>query len=164
MSRILSLCLALLASFCLVTAAQAEEISNEFFVLNVPNGWQKTISPTQANGALVVLVQNPKEKIVVSVSITPVKMPAKQLAEVTAKNMQAGGFTVAKPVQQGDTYTVEFKQNAQNTSGIHYFSSNGERGGVVTIMAPSASQIAKGKLFVQENLKPVDAKLFPAKY
>ena len=93
MSRILSLCLALLASFCLVTAAQAEEISNEFFVLNVPSGWQKTISPTQANGALVVLVQNPKEKIVVSVSITPVKMPAKQLAEVTAKNMQAGGFT-----------------------------------------------------------------------
>ena len=53
MSRILSLCLALLASFCLVTAAQAEEIGNEFFVLNVPSGWQKTISPTQANGALV---------------------------------------------------------------------------------------------------------------
>ena len=164
MSRILSLCLVLLASFCLVTAAQAEEISNEFFVLNVPSGWQKTISPTQANGALVVLVQNPKEKVVVSVSITPVKMPAKQLAEVTAKNMQAGGWTVSEPVQQGDSFTVDFKQEGKKLLGIHYFSSNGERGGVVTIMAPSIAQIAKGKLFVQENLKPADARLFPVKY
>ena len=164
MSRILSLCCALLAFACLATTACAEKISNEFFAINVPDGWQKTISPTQANGALLVLVQNNKENIVVSVSITPVNMSARQLAEQTSQNMQAGGWTVSEPVQQGDSFTVDFKQEGKKLLGIHYFSSNGERGGVVTIMAPSIAQIAKGKLFVQENLKPVDAKLFPAKY
>ena len=144
--------------------AALEKISNEFFAINVPDGWQKTISPTQANGALLVLVQNNKENIVVSVSITPVNMSARQLAEQTSQNMKAGGWTVSEPVQQGDSFTVDFKQEGKKLLGIHYFSSNGERGGVVTIMAPSIAQIAKGKLFVQENLKPADARLFPVKY
>ncbi len=164
MSRILSLCLVLLASLCLAATAQAEEISNDYFSLNVPDGWQKTISPTQANGAMVVLAQNPKEKLAVSVSITPVKMSARQLAEATAHNMQSGGWTVSAPVQQGNSFTIDCQQQGKNIFGVSYFTSNGERGSVVTILGPSASQIAKGKLFVQENLKPADAKLFPSAY
>ena len=165
MSRFASFCLATILAIAFVaTTVQAEEITSEYFTLNVPQGWTKTAAPVQ-NGAVTVLLQSQKEMLVMTITVTPAPMPAKALAEQTAKNMKAGGIKVEQPVQQGASYTVAFEQPAKKVSGMSYFTSNGSKGSVITMMAPiGADGFAKAKAFLQKNLKPADAKLFPVQY
>ena len=163
MSRFASLCLAAILAIALVaTAVQAEEITNEYFTLNVPQGWTKTAAPVQ-NGAVTVLLQN--KALSLSISVTPDPIPARKLAEQTAKNMKFSGIRSGEPVQQGDSCTVAFEQKRKKISGMSYFTSNGSQGSIITIMAPADTDgFARGKAFLQENLKPADARLFPAQY
>ena len=75
MSRFSSLCLAAILAIALVaTTVQAEEITNEYFTLNVPQGWTKTAAPVQ-NGAVTVLLQSQKEMLVMTITVTPAPMP-----------------------------------------------------------------------------------------
>ena len=163
MSRFASLCLAAMLTIALVaTTAQAEEITNPYFTLNVPEGWTKTVAPVQ-NGAVTVLLQN--KTVSLSISVTPDPIPARELAEQTAKNMMFSGIRSEKPVQQGDSCTIAFVQKRKKVGGMSYFTSNGSQGSIITIMAPTDTDgFARGKAFLQENLKPADARLFPAQY
>ena len=159
MSRFSSLCLAAILAIALVASTvQAEEITNEYFTLNVPEGWTKTVAPVQ-NGAVTVLLQNKALSLSISV------IPARKLAEQTAKNMKFSGIRSGEPVQQGDSCTIAFEQKRKKISGMSYFTSNGSQGSIITIMAPvDTDGFARARAFLQENLKPADARLFPVQY
>lgn len=163
MSRFSSLCLAAILAIALVaTTVQAEEITNSYFTLNVPEGWTKTVAPVQ-NGAVTVLLQN--GSLSLSISVTPDPIPARELAMKTAQNMKFSGIRSKEPVQQGDSCTVAFEQKRKKVSGMSYFTSNGSQGSIITIMAPTDTDgFARAKAFLQENLKPADARLFPARF
>ena len=164
MRKLASLCLALLALVCLAANVQEQEIRNDYFSLNLPADWNSTVSKPQSNGSVTVLLQSKTDKLVITITVVPAPLPAQMLAEQTVQSMRTGGITVKEPVQQGDSYVVEFSHDTKQVKGLNYFTSNGSKGSVVTIMAPDTDGFAKGKAFLQETLKPVDARLFPASY
>lgn len=141
------------------TMAPGAEVKTDYFTLNLPEGWIQPRSPQVPEGGLMVIVQNPAEQSAVSIAVTPVPLPAKELAAQTFANMKAGGFTVSEPRPSGDSYVGEFSRS--QTGGVSYFSSNGRLGCVVTIVG---SDTAKGRELLNNNLKPVDARLFPSSY
>ena len=165
MCRYASLFLAAVLTLAIVTtAARAEEIKNEYFSLNIPTGWVTSAGPSQ-NGAVTVLVQNTKDIVALSISVTPAPMPARELVEQTVKNMRFGGTRVEQPVQQGDSFVIGFEQRRREVKGMSYFTSHGDKGSIITIMAPMDTEgLTRGKAFLQENLKPEDARLFPDKF
>ena len=134
MCRYASLFLAAVLTLAIVTtAARAEEIKNEYFSLNIPTGWVTSAGPSQ-NGAVTVLVQNTKDIVALSISVTPAPMPARELVEQTVKNMRFGGTRVEQPVQQGDSFVIGFEQRRREVKGMSYFTSNGSQGSSITIM------------------------------
>ena len=142
-----------------ISVALAEEIKTDYFTLNLPEGWTQPQPVQSANGAVIALAQNSADKSVLSIAITPVPLPAKDVASQTLANMKAGGITVSDPVQSGDSYVAEFTQN--QSKGVGYFTSNGKVNSVVIIIGSTTDT---GKELMNKQFKPADVKLFPASY
>lgn len=160
MKKFLSfLVIGLVSVFLLATVALAEEVKTDYFTLSLSDGWTMPNPAQNANGTTMVIVQYPDKKGAVSITVTPVPLPAKDLAIQTFNNMKSGGFTVSDPVASGDSYVGEFSQ--QNAKGVSYFSSNGKLGSVITIIGTDTKP---GKDFLNKNFKASDAKLFPASF
>lgn len=160
MQKILNVtAICLLGILLCASAALAAEVKTDHFTLNLPSGWTQPQPVQSAQGATMAILQNAAEQTVVTVTITPVPLPAKDLATQTLANMKAAGFTVSEPVASGDTYVGEFSKD--QAKGISYFSANGKLGSVITIMGAS---LDAGKKMLKDNLKPADSKLFPTDF
>ena len=139
------------------SVSSAAEAKTEYFTLTLPGDWKK---PTQkANGATATIVVNTKDRTAVSVTITPVSLPAKELATQTLNNMKTGGFKTTEPKAVGDFYVGEFSKGP--AKGVSYFGSNGKVGSVITVLG---STLDSGKKLLNENFKSDDAKLFPSSF
>ncbi|WP_295641063.1 hypothetical protein [uncultured Mailhella sp.] len=155
--------------FCLVTAfvgvflfaavSSADEVKTDDFTITLADGWTQPDPVQNADGTTIAIVQYPDGTGAVSIAVTPAPLSAKELAEQTLNNMKAGGFTVSSPVASGESYVGEFSQ--QQAKGVSYFTSNGRKGSVVTIVGTDTAQ---GKDFLNKNFRPADAKLFPASF
>ena len=160
MKRFLTLLTVGLVSVLLfASAAPAEEVKNDYFTLNVSDGWTMPEPAQSVNGAVFAIVQYPDGLGAVSVTVTPVPLSAKELAAQTLANMKSGGFTVSEPVASGDSYIGEFSQ--AQARGVSYFTANGKVGSVITIVGVN---IDDGKKFLNKNFKALDARLFPASF
>ena len=62
-----------------ISVALAEEIKTDYFTLNLPEGWTQPQPVQSANGAVIALAQNSADKSVLSIAITPVPLPAKDV-------------------------------------------------------------------------------------
>lgn len=144
--------------FCAGTAL-AEEIKTDFFTLTLADGWVQPQPVQSVNGATMVMVQNTTSGTVVTVTVTPAPLPAKDLASQTTANMTSAGFTVSEVRAAGDSCVAEFSQG--QARGVSYFSSNGQKGSVVTIMGISTDS---GREMLQKHFKAKDAALFPAAF
>ena len=158
--RLLSLLLAGVAGLVLcVSVAMAAAIETDYFTLDLPAGWTQPQPVQKANGAVVAVVQNTAAQSAVSITVTPVPLPAKDLATQTLANMKTGGFTVSDPVAVGDIYVGEFSNGP--AKGVSYFGSNGTAGCVVTVLGASTDA---GKALLNAHFKSKDSKLFPASF
>lgn len=149
----------LVSVFLFASAALAEDVKTDYFTLTLSDGWTMPKPVQSANGAVFAVVQAPDHKGAVSIAVTPVALPAKDLATQTLTNMKSGGFTVSEPAASGDSHIGEFSQ--AQTKGVSYFTANGKAGSVITIVG---TDTGAGKEFMKKNFKPLDAKLFPASF
>ena len=149
----------LVSMFMFVSTSIAEEVKTDYFTLTLSDGWAMPKPAQAVNGAVFAIVQYPDGQGAVSITVTPVALPARELAAQTLTNMKSGGFTVSEPVASGDSYVGEFSQ--AQAKGISYFTSNGKAGSVITIVG---TDTGAGKEFLKKNFKPLDAKLFPASF
>ena len=141
------------------SVALAADISTEYFTLDLPSGWTQPQPVQSNNGTVIAVVQNPAAQCAVSITVTPVPLPAKELATQTLANMKTGGFTVSEPVASGNIYSGEFSNGP--AKGISYFGSNGTCGSVITVLGSSTDA---GKALLKEHFKTKDAKLFPTAF
>lgn len=144
--------------FC-AGAALAEEIKTDFFTLTLADGWVQPQPVQSANGATMVMVQNTTNGTVVTITVTPASLSARELASRTTANMTSAGFTVAGVRDAGDSCVADFSQG--QVRGVSYFSSNGQRGSVVTIMGIGTD---RGREMLQKHFKAGDDALFPASF
>lgn len=144
--------------FC-ASLAVAEEVKTDYFTLSLPSDWVMPQPPQNVNGGIIAVMQNKAKTSAVSIAVTPVTLPAKDLATQTFANMKTGGFTVSEPVASGDSYVGEFSHG--KAKGVSYFSSNGKAGSVITILGTTTGP---GKDLLTKNFKPVDPRLFPSSF
>ena len=149
----------LMSVLLFASVALAEEVKTDYFTLNLDEEWTQPQPVQSANGAVLAIVQHTSDKSVLSVAISPIALPAKDVAEQTLANMKTNGFTVSELKPFGDSYMAEFSQN--QSSGVSYFTSNGKVNSVVTILGKNTDA---GKEFMNKHFKAADAKLFPAKF
>lgn len=149
----------LISVLLLASVALAEDVKTDYFTLTLSDGWSMPSPVQSANGATVAIMQYPDGAGAVSVTVTPVPLPARDLALQTLNNMKSGGFTVSEPAASGDSYVGEFSQ--QQAKGVSYFTSNGKLGSVITIVG---TDTAPGKDFLNRNFKSADPRLFPSSF
>lgn len=65
------------------SVSSAAEAKTEYFTLTLPGDWKQPKPTQKANGATATIVVNTKDRTAVSVTITPVSLPAKELATQT---------------------------------------------------------------------------------
>lgn len=150
---------ALMSILLFASVALADEVKTDYFTITLTDDWTQPQPVQSANGALLVILQHTPDNSVLSVAISPVSLPAKDVAGQTLANMKATGFTVSEPEPFGDSFKAAFSQNQSN--GVSYFTSNGKVNSVVTIIG---KDINTGREFMNSHFKPTDAGLFPAKF
>ena len=151
--------IAFLGTLLCASVSSAAEAKTEYFTLTLPGDWKQPKPTQKANGATATIVVNTKDRTAVSVTITPVSLPAKELATQTLNNMKTGGFKTTEPKAVGDFYVGEFSKGP--AKGVSYFGSNGKVGSVITVLG---STLDSGKKLLNENFKSDDAKLFPSSF
>ena len=161
MKKFLAVCGSSLRTVLLLAVAVcAQEVKTNYFTLDLPADWKMPGKvQTMPNGNTVAVVQSTKDGTAVSIAAMPSTAPIKDIATQTVENMKKGGFTFSEMKQVGDSYVVEFSKGV--VKGIHYFTSNGKQASVVSIIGKTFDT---GKELLQKQLKPADAKLFPASY
>ena len=161
MKRVFAVCgSSLLTVLLLAVAVCAQEVKTDYFTLDLPADWKMPGKVQKMpNGNTVAVVQSKKDGTAVSIAAMPSTAPIKDIATQTVDNMKAAGFKFSEMKQVGESYVVEFTKNGAN--GVHYFTSNGKQASVVSIIGKT---LDTGKELLQKQLKPADAKLFPASY
>ena len=139
----------------LVVPAQAAEVKNAYFSLELPDGWIQPQPAQEVNGSAVVVVANQKSGTAVSISVMAAPMSAKDIATQTMANMKTGGMQVEEPRERDGLYEAAFSKGA--AKGMSWFGANGKACAVTTVIGKSVDD-AKVLL---KGLKPVDASLFP---
>ncbi len=160
MKRFLAVCGGLLAVLLLAVGVRAEEVKNEFFILDLPSGWTVTQNPA-AEGRCRVAVRNNAEKVVVAIAISKLPGTASldELFSPISRQLEAGGLTVGEAKTSGNTRMAEFSRAGKK--GNMYVTANGTHFSVISIFGETDKP---GKTLLQENFKPVDPRLFPASY
>lgn len=151
--------MALVSVLLCASLALAQEVKTEYFTLDLPSEWKQPQPVQKANGVLSLTIQSKKDGTAVNITVTPVSLPASELAAQTLANMKKGGFTVSEPKAVGDVYMGEFSKGP--AKGISYFSSNGKKGSVISILGTTHET---GKELLSKNFKPTDPKLFPSTF
>lgn len=150
----------LLSVLLLVVAARAEEVKTGYYTLDLPADWKLPRRvQRRPNGDIVAVLQNMTDGTAVSVAVLPSTASIKDIAARIITPMKIGGFTFSEMKPFGDSWVVEFAK--ADAKGIHYFTSNGKKTSVLSIIGKT---LDTGKAFLQQQLKPVDPKLFPASY
>lgn len=139
----------------LAAPAQAAEVKNAYFTLELPDGWVQPQPAQEVNGSVVVVVAKQKSGTAVSISVMAAPMSAKDIATQTMANMKTGGMQVGEPKEKDGLYEATFSKGA--AKGISWFGANGKVCAVTTVIGKSVDD-AKVLL---KGLKPVDAALFP---
>ena len=161
MKRFFALCCgSLLVVLLLGVAVRAEEITNKYFTLDLPSGWNVEISQEvgEKDVLVVFFVTDSSRKNLVNITVTPLKEPssAKEVCTILCDAQKAKGVHIGEPVATGESYVVAFSQG--ETNGLYYFTVTGTLASTVTVVGDG------GKELLQKHFKPVDPKLFPASY
>ncbi len=155
MKRFFAVCGGLLAVLLLAVGVRAEEVKNEFFILDLPSGWT-VVQDDTPKGAVNIVAVSANQKDMLSVAVTPAPASLKEICTQVCEALKASGISVSDPIKSGDSYVVEFSQGAAR--GRQYFTSNGKLASAVSLMGDGGKEIMK------KHFKPVDPKLFPKSY
>ena len=159
MKRIFAVCGSLLAVLLLTVAVCAEEVKTDYFTLDLPADWKMPGKVQKMrDGNIVAIVQSKKDGTMVNIVVLPSTASIKDIVTQTVDNVKADGVEVSEK-KHGETYVVEFARG--KVKNIQYFTSNGKQASAVGIIGKT---LDTGKELLQKQLKPVDAKLFPASY
>lgn len=137
--------------------ASAAEIKNQWFSLELPQGWEQMKMPQQkdAPGETIMLV-NKKANCAVSFSFAPNNgITAEKLAKQTHEQSKAGGMTVG-PIEEKDGI-YSFTTVKKPATGWAYFGANDKSIAITTIWTPKLD--AAKPLF--DAIKAADPALLP---
>lgn len=160
MNRIASALVCGLVSVFLASSALAKEIKTESFVFNVPDSWEYKTAQTQ--GVDMVVMQEKASNTIMTITITPLAMSAKDFAGQSAVNMKDGGFTVSEPSPLGNAYMVTLQKQAM--SGVTYMCSNGKMVSAILVLAASPDSVEKAREVLKKGFKALDTGLYPSTF
>lgn len=160
MNKVASVLMCGLVSVFLASSAWAKEIKTENFVFTVPDSWEHTTA--QSQGVDMVVMQEKASNTIMTITLTPVAMSAKDFATQSAANMKNGGFDVSELSPIGDSYMLTLKK--QGMTGVTYMSSNGKAASAIMVLAASPASIEKARELLKKGFKPLDAALYPSTF
>ena len=142
--------------FLTASALCAQEIKNEYFSVDLPEGWETVKMPQQKGvPGVTEMFANKKINCAVSVSCADTAKNAKEVAEETRAKMMKGGIKAGELVEKDGIYSYPVQRGP--AKGAAYYGSNGKTLAIVTIWA---GDVEKAKPFF-DALKPADPALFP---
>ncbi len=153
----------LLAMSLLAAGAGAAEVSSEHFSLTVPEGWVKA-DETPDDGVFVAVLQESATGCMVSVTVRPAAMSAKELCDETVGNMKGKGFKMQEPVQDGASWRISFSQKRTGMYGEQLFSAAGGTGTILSVFATRADLLDHARTVLRENFRPVNGEIFPTAF
>lgn len=143
-----SLALLLLAMLMQVTPALAEEVSNQYFTVNVPEGWKAVPAPQQAQGLVSAIFAKASGGVSVTIVVGPNSgNDAKTIATAFAQQFGAP----KPPVEKNGQYSFAFTQ--QGVSCQAYVSAQNDIFMVISL----AGNPKEGMEFLKKNAKAVGA-------
>ena len=160
MNRIVSVLVCGIFSLFLASSAFAKEIKTENFVFNVPDSWEHTTA--QSQGVDMVLLQEKASNTVMTITLTPVAMSAKDFATQSAAAMKNGGLTVSELSPIGNAYMLTIEK--QGMTGVTYMASNGKAASAIMVLSPAPASIEKAKDLLKKGFKPLDPELYPSTF
>ncbi|HJD96311.1 hypothetical protein [Mailhella massiliensis] len=129
-------------------------------MLNVPDSWEHTTA--QSQGVDMVLLQEKASNTIMTITLTPIAMSAKDFATQSAANMKNGGFTVSEVSPIGNAYMVTLQK--QGMTGVTYMGSNGKAASAIMVLSASPDSIEKAKELLKKGFKPLDPDLYPSSF
>ncbi len=157
-------CLLLLLTLVLAAVpAQAGEYLGEHFALTIPEGWVKS-DEAPDDGVFVVVMQEQATDCMVSVTLRPTALSARELCDDTVSHMKGKGFKLTGPVQDGAAWRLAFTQRRTGLCGEQIFSANGGMGAILSVFAMKAEHLDHAKDALRKHFRAVNTALFPTAF
>lgn len=158
MRKLICICIAALficAQSLAAAAKQPEALSNEFFKIEIPEGWTMPNPPTkQPMGGTSVAFLNSASGVAVTFNFMKIQAPAREFAMRMTQDMKGKGLKVSTPVEDNGLYKFTISGKA---SGIGWVGSDS---GVcaATLIFGNDPEAA---LPILKAMQPVNKKLLP---
>lgn len=137
-------------------AREGQTIKCEYFTVTIPAGWVMPEAIRRKPPVLYAAFADKKSGIAITYNILNIPMSAKELAEITIKNMNASGLKTSQLKKSGNFYRLNI---TGKVSGEAWFASNGKICTATIVLGEKMNK--KVPDVFMKAFNPVDKGLFP---